>query len=516
MGNFYLPTPTMCRVLGIIGKYIKNIWFDIFVNLGCVWIWWFCWANGTYFPWPNMTGYVSPSYDMYGPFIVTPPSFVAPPNSEGTDLTFGNYTYQIPTSYPDVDSWSPDMMELITYNKENLAPADSNLFMHIVSEVDNTALYATDGVRRLTSLYKVADKFTKIRFDIAMLGFWRMDTTVAGSDDGSNTKLNARLVWDVKEHALMSKYRHQALNWNGRSMLRELKQALKWLAPEGANNIQGAIARDFAMFDETVSRKLPCSEDMKTCPTDIFPTENPISQFLHFYDYFKMKPHEGIHDTLIKFMSTRTAPADFLHRDYVSFQGYSRANALFAQYYDGDGNWGPLPIIDDVFAVGFHRSFSPLYCPYGSESPGIIANGADLIEFLRLALQVQMSDETSDTCKTKSGEKVQTRKHDFLVSDYEIMDRVRQINNPSKIYRSEVRDFYDQHGDEVYHWCALNALIWHPAGYHVQGYWYSMRLNFQTIHSCNYIEFMFFLSLAGMFCGNHRQGAELRINQIHD
>jgi hypothetical protein len=484
----------------------------------CITIWWFCWANGTYFPFPNISGYVywAPAADMLGPFIVEPPSFVAPPNPQGTDLTFGNYTYQVPKSYPDVESWSPEMIEMITHNKDNLAEADAKLFMYLVGEVDKTALYATDGVRRLTSVYKEADKFTKIRFDIGKLGFWRMDSPVAASDDGSLTKLNARIVWDMKEHALMSKYRHQAVNWNGRSMLRELKQALKWLAPDGADNIQGAVARDFALFDETVYRKLPCTADMKTCPTDVFPTGNPISQFLHFYQYFSMTPHEGIYDTLLKFKSTRNAPEGFLHRDYVSFQGYSRANALFTQYYDDSDNWGPLPVQDDTFIQNsLNSQFTKVYCPYGATVPGYIMNQADLTTFLRLALQVEMSGEISDTC-VRGGEKVVLGKFDFLGSDHKVMTEVSKRKNPAGIYRSEVRDFYDVHGDDVYHMKALNALFWHAGIYHEQAYWYGMRVNFQNIHATNYVEFMFYLSFLSMFCGNYRQGAEKRVNQIHE
>ena len=82
---------------------------------------------------------------------------------------------------------------------------------------------------------------------------------MAESDDGSNTRLNARFVWDVKEAALMSKYRHQAHNFIGFSILREIRIGLSWLAPDGADNILGAVARDFAMFDATVSRPLPCT-----------------------------------------------------------------------------------------------------------------------------------------------------------------------------------------------------------------------------------------------------------------
>ena len=97
--------------------------------------------SGTYYPFYNMTDFFTPSWDALAPHVSPPPSFVAPVNFTGNDLTFGNYTYQVPKSYPHVESWSPDMMAMINYNKDNLETADSALFMHFVSEVDATALY---------------------------------------------------------------------------------------------------------------------------------------------------------------------------------------------------------------------------------------------------------------------------------------------------------------------------------------------------------------------------------------
>ena len=135
---------------------------------------------------------------------------------------------------------------------------------------------------------------------------------------------------------------------------------------------------------------------------------------------------------------------------------------------------------------------------------------------LRLALQVHMSGEESKTCNKKMGETVETKQWDFLFMDWEIMTNIRQGNNPAQIYRSEVRQFNDKYGDDVYHYTALNGLCWHACFSHRGLYWYSIQRNFQRLDTSYYFELLWFLSLLGMLCGNHRQGAEFRVNKVHD
>ena len=127
-----------------------------------------------------------------------------------------------------------------------------------------------------------------------------------------------------------------------------------------------------------------------------------------------------------------------------------------------------------------------------------------------------MSGEESKTCNPIMGEKVETKPWDFLFMDYEIMKTIRKGNNPAKVYRSEVRHFNDKFGDDVYHYIALNGLCWHACMWSQNGYWYSIMRNFATLDTVYYFEFLWFLSILGMFCGNHRQGAEFRVNKVHD
>ena len=104
--------------------------------------------------------------------------------------------------------------------------------------------------------------------------------------------------------------------------------------------------------------------------------------YKYINNYVNITPHAGMYDTLLKFKSTRNEPEGFLHKDYVSFLGYHRANGVIEQYYEGD-NWGPLPAISDSFALGFNQRLTMKFCPYGATTAGTVANQADMTAFLQ-------------------------------------------------------------------------------------------------------------------------------------
>jgi len=246
-------------------------------------------------------------------------------------------------------AWSPATAHLITENA--LTDAEG---AHFVAEINAAADYGSKGLRELSSNYEqVATDVERKRCDFSSGS--RLDlTSVSGGSLNANENV-AKLVWQVKELALMvklgqvKKRQFSVLNENMIKCINHL--------PGRHNNLKEKVSRDMAIFESVFNRKIP-GQKVPFKPADHVITFKSVSDqsFTNYGEY------------------------------YASNHGKTVYNHLFM-----NSNLTNLP---DTLATSLKDKFDTFNCAHARST---ILSSAGWADFERFALQVAFGE--ASTCE---------------------------------------------------------------------------------------------------------------------
>jgi len=437
---------------------------------------------GIWYLFPNLKTYLEPVY------IPAKFDFKKPPVR---DLQFGNNTYLVPTRFPDPDSWSPEMIELIKYNRDNMDAENSKLFMYLVNEIDNTAEYASENIRYYASLYHDAHWRAKKRADMSsQAGMWRLDSKPAFNDGSNGTELHARMVWELKGRYLMAKYQHTAMDYEGRMLLKWVKMSLNFLGRNDQGISDGSrimecinkFSQDIAMWDELLYRSLPGTNKLQ------------------------------LDKNLIKFKSQ----FETLHEQWINFRGVEQANAIWERFHEPPSDWGyVLPVMEDDHYKRFWKKFNEDFCPYDATESRKIMNNQDLDDLRKLSLQQKLSKELNTNCITADAQKKPVAMKDDTWMRLWVTWSNLFFMHKTTAWISDARDYYDKFNDDVHRLLFLFCYEARATQNH-DGYWYSIKHAWVSEETVLWLELWFVVGVCTVFCGNHRGCNSKRVNKNSD
>jgi len=448
-----------------------------------------------------------------------------------------NFTYVAPTKYPANDSWSPDMLAFIQYNLEqnpDLTGKDLKMFRYAVDSIDEIALHSTKSIRRLCHKFERAGLRDRISADLWSHGFFRMDSQFELPNNHNSTRVLCKMMWDIKELTLMSKYHLYMPNQMFRDLLREIKQIMEYLdnaqelpkyydSPDW--NLNGRLGQDLLRFDQFIMSEVPFGKGEVSI--------SPQGPWWWPWANHRRAFPDG---RLIKYRTTRNNYTDgepMLHETAEQFYGFIRANTYIDRFQIAEDedvndqnrfNYGPLPIpLGDRYASSTVKwAWEAKFCPWGYTGRELPANTyADLRKWENLALQSWASGESQE-CEALDINIGIAKITPMDYNGYAIgemnacqTEGLFGASGPG-YYMDLLRNHFPFH-DDCYRRTNMVALP-HLFGVVRNAAWhYHMRWNWHTGPRQAVLEFWLALVIIpGLFCGNHRGKVEHRLNKIHD
>lgn len=459
------------------------------------------------------------------------------PAVEELQFQDSNFTYAIPSRYPALDSWSESMRTFIAYNLDEnpeLTGNNKKIFKYAVDTIDEIAEHSSNAIRRLCHKYERAVIKNRVAADALAFGFFRMDSAFELPNNHNSTRLVCKMVWDIKEIVLMSKYHLYMPNNMLKDHLKDIRQIMEFLdnaqdlpkyydSPDW--NLNGRLGQDFLRFEQFINEDLPILDDVKLSnqgPWWWWPMANQKNAFA-----------DG---RLLKLRSSRNAinGSAMLHPGAENFYGFNRGRSYIERFQvieeedvndQNRFNYGHLP--EPMAQRHAYETSKPHwtngYCPWGSDNQRVLTADtlAELRVFENLAIESVSSGE-SQKCEpldVNFDTAIMSPTVHFYYGYAEkfACQPVTMLGPVSPGYYMDIMRANFPYNDDCYRRQNMVAIV-EVFGIVRSAAWaYHKRWNWSPPDRQLFLEAWFWLIiLPALLCGNHRGKVEHRLNKIHD